>query len=152
MSYASKSLADAETIYVQIEKELLSILFACEKFNQYIYGQLEALETDHKPLIALFSKPWNDCTLQIQQVMIKLQKYDLTMTYTPGKRLFAADVLFQAIPQEKNNNYRANVDMIITSLLLSIKALHGIKDATHVCRLSFKLSLVSDLKLKIPVT
>ena len=37
VAYASKSLTNTEQIYAQIEKEILAIIFACKKCNQYIY-------------------------------------------------------------------------------------------------------------------
>lgn len=57
MAYASRALSDAETRYAQIEKELLGIVFTCERFQQYIYGATVGAETDHKPLVSTFQKP-----------------------------------------------------------------------------------------------
>lgn len=34
-----KILSASEQTYAQIKKELMAIVFACEKFDQYIYGQ-----------------------------------------------------------------------------------------------------------------
>ena len=36
VAYASRAMLDAETRYAQIEKELLGITFACERFHQFI--------------------------------------------------------------------------------------------------------------------
>ena len=36
--YASHALTDTESRYAQIEKELLAITWACDKFDQYLYG------------------------------------------------------------------------------------------------------------------
>ena len=36
--YASRALTDTETRYAHIEKELLAIVWSCDKFDQYIYG------------------------------------------------------------------------------------------------------------------
>ena len=51
VAFASRSLSPAERNYAQIEKELLSIMFACEKFHQYVYGhRTVTIESDHRPL------------------------------------------------------------------------------------------------------
>ena len=60
VAYVSQALTDAETRYAQIEKELLAIVFACERFEPYMYGRdLIQVETDHRPLEAIFVKPLN---------------------------------------------------------------------------------------------
>ena len=46
----SRSLTKAEKSYVALELECLAIVFACSKFDQYIYGKKVLVETDHKPL------------------------------------------------------------------------------------------------------
>ena len=51
VSYASRSLTDAETWYAVIEKEALAATWACEKFAEYVVGLHFTLETDHKPLL-----------------------------------------------------------------------------------------------------
>ena len=46
----SKSLMDTETCYANIKRELLAIVYGCEKFHTYLYGRTFIMEMDHKPL------------------------------------------------------------------------------------------------------
>jgi transposase InsO family protein len=94
--FASRSLTDTEKHYAQIEKELLAVVFACEKFRQYIYGKQVTVETDHKPLITIVKKPMNDAPMRLQKLLMRLQHYDLCLNYKPGKEMHIADALSRA--------------------------------------------------------
>ena len=111
VAYASRSMTDAETRYAQIEKELLAITYGCERFHQYVYGQVIEVETDHKPLIPLFTKPLSDCPLRIQRLMIRVQKYDLRVSYTPGKYMYTADTLSRAVDPQAERNQKTEEDI-----------------------------------------
>ena len=50
IGYASRCLSDVERRYSQTEKEALALVWACERFNMYVFGREFELETDHKPL------------------------------------------------------------------------------------------------------
>ena len=52
--HTSRSLLPAEKNCSQIEKEGLSIIYAIKKFLRFIYGRSFTLQTDHKPLLAIF--------------------------------------------------------------------------------------------------
>lgn len=97
VEYASRTLTDTQQRYAQIEKEMLAIVFACEKFHQYIYGKRYiVIETDHKPLESIFKKPLNSVPARLQRMMLKLQGYDLKITYKPGKYMYIPDTLSRA--------------------------------------------------------
>jgi len=38
VAFASRALTETESHYAQIEKELLALVYACQKFHDYIYG------------------------------------------------------------------------------------------------------------------
>ena len=60
ISYASRTLTDTEQKYSQTEREALALVWACERFHMYVYGQEFDLITDHNPLQAIYgprSKP-----------------------------------------------------------------------------------------------
>ena len=51
------------------------------------------METDHKPLKAIFRKPLNECPPRLQRMLLKLTKYDLEVKYVPGKQQMISDCL-----------------------------------------------------------
>ena len=96
IAYASRSLTTAQTHYAQIEKELLAIVFGCERFRQYLYGKDILVHTDHKPLVNTIDKPLHDNPKRIQRLLLRLQGYNLTLKYIPGKDLHVPDMLSRA--------------------------------------------------------
>ena len=51
--YASRALTETEQSYSNIERELLSVIFALERFHHYVYGYTAMVQTDHKPLVSV---------------------------------------------------------------------------------------------------
>ena len=97
VAYASRALTPAEMRYAQIEKELLAIVFACERFEAYIYGrQIVRVETDHQPLELIVKKPLNSAPTRLQRMLLRLQRYCLDVTYKKGKQMYLADTLSRA--------------------------------------------------------
>jgi hypothetical protein len=89
-------LTTTQQAYAQIEKEMLAIVFACEKFHNYIYRKEVEVETDHKPLIYIFSKPLHECPARLLRMLLKLQQCKLIVHYKRGKDLYIADTLSRA--------------------------------------------------------
>ena len=57
VAYASRVLTATERRYAQIEKELLAVVFACRRFDAYVYGRAKvSVESDHKPLEIIMQK------------------------------------------------------------------------------------------------
>lgn len=134
--YASRSLLPAEINYAQIEKELLAIVFACHKFHQYIYGFHTKIHSDHKPLESIIQKPLHKASPRLQRMLLKLQKYDLTITYVKGKDLYVADTLSRAYmssPSQDNDMEDLDfaVHAMIQNLPVSDAKLSQLKTATE---------------------
>ena len=92
VTYASHALNPTETSYAQIEKELLAILFTCEKFDAYIFGcDVVKVESDHKPLESIFCKELCLAPKRLQRVPLRLQKYSLDVFYVKGEKMYLAD-------------------------------------------------------------
>lgn len=56
IAFVSRSLTKAERNYSTIQKEALAIVFSVTKLYQYLIGIDFILQTDHKPLIAIFGE------------------------------------------------------------------------------------------------
>lgn len=54
IAFVSRALSKCERNYSVIEKEALAIIFSFTKLRQYLLGQHFELDTDHKPLLAIF--------------------------------------------------------------------------------------------------
>lgn len=97
VAFASRALTQTEQNYAQIEKECLSIVFACHRFHQYLYGRdMVTAETDHKPLIAIFKKPLLSAPKRLQGMLMQLQCYNLDVVYKPGPEMYVSDTLSRA--------------------------------------------------------
>ena len=97
VAYASRAMTPAETSYAQIEKELLAIVFACDRFDAYVFGRdLVNVETDHKPLEPIFTKLLAATPQRLQRMLLRLQKYNLQVRYKKGKKMLLADILSRA--------------------------------------------------------
>jgi len=97
VAYTSRAMSETEQRYSQIEKEALRIVWACEKFSDYIIGKPVDLETDHKPLIPLLSKTHLDrLPPRVVRFRLRLMQFNYTISHVPGKMLYTADTLSRA--------------------------------------------------------
>lgn len=109
--YASRSLTSAEQNYAQIEQEQLAITFACKQFHQFVYRNDIDFQSDHKPLEAIVTKPLSQTPPRIQRLLIRLQKYNLTVHLVPGKLMFIADTQSRAYLNETVEDIPLNDDI-----------------------------------------
>ena len=96
IAFASRSLTDCETRYANIEKEMLAVVFGVEHFHYYIYGRPVTVESDHKPLEAIIKKPLSSAPPRLQRMLLRLMKYDVTLTYKAGREMYVPDTLSRA--------------------------------------------------------
>ena len=133
VAYASKSLSPTEQDYAQVEKEMYAIVFGKEPFHQYIYGRNVTVTTDHKPLEAILSKSLFAAPARLQRMMLRLQKYDLTVHHKPGKEIQAADTLSRLHLNEVDNTHEAfdaQVHLVVTNLPVSDQKMSDLQACT----------------------
>ena len=71
ITFASKSLTDAECRYSNIKCEVLGILHDLEKFHHYCSGREVLFITDHKPLVSMFKIDIATLSQFIQGILLK---------------------------------------------------------------------------------
>ena len=98
VKFASKLLSEAESRYSNIEREMLAVLFCLEKFHYYAYGRLVVVESDHKPLEAIFKQHLSSAPPCLARMLLRIQKYDVQIKYLPGKDIPVADALSRISP------------------------------------------------------
>ena len=108
--YASRTLTNVEKRYSQTEKEALSLVWACERFNQYLFGIEFTLLTDHKPLEVIYG-PRSRPSARIERWVLRMQPYKFNVKHIAGKDNIA-DVLSRlptrASPEEESSSDSCN--------------------------------------------
>ena len=62
-----------------------------------MYGTRVKVQSDHKPLEAIITKPISRAPARLQRMLPQIQKYDIAITYSPGKQMAVADTLSRAV-------------------------------------------------------
>ena len=73
--YASRTLNEAQLNYATTEKEMLAIVYACDKFKPYLIGNIVVVYTNHSTIWYLMSK--KDAKPRLIRWVLLLQEFDM---------------------------------------------------------------------------
>jgi hypothetical protein len=100
--YASRTLNSAQMNYTTTEKELLTVVFALDKFRSYLMGTSIVVFTDHAALRYLLSK--KDAKARLIRWILLLQEFNLQIKDKKGVENVVADHLsrltFEEVKEE----------------------------------------------------
>ena len=129
VAFASKSLSPTEKRYANIERELLACVFGAERFHTYVFGQSFTIESDHKPLEMISQKHLSSAPARLQRMFLRLQRYDYTIHYRPGKEMTLADALSRA-PKNDGGDEHIELDVQICHVQHSTQRLALLRETT----------------------
>ena len=116
VAYTSCKMRPNEEMWAQIEKECLAIVSACDKWDLWIYGRQVNVHTDHQPLETIFKKPLHAAPRRLQKMMMRLQRYNIKVSYKKGTSLLLADTLSRAPLPTTNDSKQTNFEVFRTDI------------------------------------
>ena len=116
VAYTSCKMRPNEEMWAQIEKECLAIVSACDKWDLRIYGRQVNVHTDHQPLETIFKKPLHAAPRRLQKMMMRLQRYNIKVSYKKGTSLLLADTLSRAPLPTTNDSKQTNFEVFRTDI------------------------------------
>ena len=70
ISYLSCSLITTEQKYSQIEHESLSLVYACKRHHNYVFGRKFKMYSNNKALVKLLKQPSSKLLLRIERMLL----------------------------------------------------------------------------------
>ena len=135
VGFASKTLTLSQKNYAPIELEIIAIVFGCTRFRQYLIGKRVDVESNHSALEFTFKKDLNSCPLGLQRFRIRLQEFDLSVKYKPGKLMYLADTLLRSpIDSDdviEDGDMKAHVNLINYMINVSPEKQNVIRDEIY---------------------
>ena len=94
VAFASRALTPTERNYSATEREALAAIWACERWNFYLYGRRFTIRTDHQALTTLLTaKGVGRRPMRLMRWADRLLQYDFNVEHVPGKHNQVADML-----------------------------------------------------------
>ena len=119
--FASKGVSNTEQHYSNLKCEALGILHGKEKFHLYYFDGQPCIITEHKLLLAIFTKDLVTLSQQLQYIMLYRHQYRVHSINNHWTDLHITDWLFR-------NNHTEDKDQGITSRSVNVNVINTTVD------------------------
>ena len=106
--YASQTLNDVQLNYATAEKELLTVVFAFDKFRPYLIGNKVIVFTDHSAIKYLMTK--KDAKPRLIRWVLLLQEFDVDIRDKKGSKNMVVDHLSRLETSEIVQKHHLQID------------------------------------------
>lgn len=129
-----RALQDVVTRHSRTNREELAVVLGSEYFHLCLFRNQFKIIGDHKPLESIFNNPNSKLPAKIERWRLKLQPYNFTVQYKPGKSN-AADYMsrhpFKRATSEVSNIAEDYVNYITENAVPKALTFEKISDETH---------------------
>ena len=120
ITYGSKTLTPAEMRYANIERELLGMVGALEKFHYFTFRRPVTVVTDHKPLTAIPKKALVNAPPRLQRLLLRLNNCNVSLHWIPGKDMIFVDHPIRNVTgRESKEPTCSGLDLKINDIILN---------------------------------
>ena len=117
----SISLKEAERRYSVIDTELLAMTYGILKNSYYLRGCKFTVMVDHRPLVGLSKKGWDQLTVRQARLFEKIQGYIFEVKFLEGKFMYLPDFLSRS-PMWRGNEEQRLRQIMSTDVLCARRA------------------------------
>ena len=110
--YESRTLTPAKECYSNIERELLGVVFAMERLQNYVFGEPVRVQTDHKSVETIWKKSIAIANPRLQRLLLRLARYEIQLEYICGKNNSIGDALSRVDPLNAKHMHSKQMDVI----------------------------------------
>lgn len=134
LGFYSKRMTDTQKKYSAYDRELLAMYQAIKHFRTQLEGRQFTMYTDHKPLISMFNKKFDQCTPRQLRHIDFIGQFTTDIRHVPGEENVIADMLsriespeiseIQAVDYDqlqKEQNIDKELKEILTSKILTLE-------------------------------
>ena len=118
IAYGGRNFTETQQRYTVTERELLAVVFAVEKLDQYLRCKKFIIVTDHSSLQWLLSRTLSNINARLARWVLALNQYNFTVIYKPGTTITNAD----SLSRQQFNNAKEDISFVTEPYINALRS------------------------------